>query len=80
MPASQAFVLMNLDLVAVTIPTHLGGLITVYCGVKRANKLLATGAGHYGAQKAASQSSGGEDRHLNLAHSAQRVGSPVDRR
>ena len=39
MPASQAFVLMNLDLIAVPLQVN-GGTFTVYCGSRRALQLL----------------------------------------
>lgn len=39
MPATQAFVLMNLDLIAV--PLQVGGaFFTIYCGARRADQLL----------------------------------------
>ena len=39
MPATQAFVLMNLDLIAV--PLQVGGAaVTIYCGARRASQLL----------------------------------------
>lgn len=39
MPGSQAFVLMNLDLIAV--PLQVGGAaVTIYCGERRASQLL----------------------------------------
>lgn len=40
MPATQAFVLMNLDLIAVPLQVAGAGLVTVYCGTRRANQLL----------------------------------------
>ena len=40
MPATQAFVLMNLDLIAVPLQVGGAGLITIYCGARRASQLL----------------------------------------
>lgn len=40
MPASQAFVLMNLDLVAVPLQVGGAGVVTIYCGEDRARQLL----------------------------------------
>ena len=40
MPASQAFVLMNLDLIAVPLHARGAGLVTIYCGARRAAQLL----------------------------------------
>jgi len=39
MPATQAFVLMNLDLIAVSLHVSGAGLVTIYCGARRANQL-----------------------------------------
>lgn len=46
MPATQAFVLMNLDLVAV--PLQVGGadVVTIYCGKRRARQLRDVTAAH----------------------------------
>lgn len=40
MPASQAFVLMNLDLIAVPLHVERAGTVTIYCGERRARQLL----------------------------------------
>jgi len=40
MPVSQAFVLMNLDLVAVPLYAGAAGMVTIYCGQRRAAQLL----------------------------------------
>ena len=40
MPVSQAFVLMNLDLIAVPLQVGGAGVVTIYCGQRRANQLL----------------------------------------
>lgn len=39
MPASQAFVLMNLDLIAVPLQVGGTGVVTIYCGERRARQL-----------------------------------------
>jgi len=39
MPASQAFVLMNLDLIAVPLQVGAAGVVTIYCGQRRAAHL-----------------------------------------
>lgn len=39
MPAPQAFVLMNLDLVAVPLQVGGAGVVTIYCGERRARQL-----------------------------------------
>lgn len=39
--SNAAFVLMNCDLVAVPLQLGATGVVTVYCGAKRANELLA---------------------------------------
>jgi hypothetical protein len=39
--SAATFVLMNCDLVAVPLQSG-AGVVTVYCGVRRANELLAT--------------------------------------
>ena len=44
MPATQAFVLMNLDLVAVPLYAGAAGMVTIYCGAQRARKLLSSSA------------------------------------
>lgn len=43
MPASQAFVLMNLDLIAVPLQVGGAGVVTIYCGTRRADQLLGAG-------------------------------------
>lgn len=40
--SNAAFVLMNLDLVAVPLQIGGAGLVTVYCGPQRAEQLLST--------------------------------------
>lgn len=40
MPATQAFVLMNLDLVAVPLHAGAAGMVTIYCEKNRARQLL----------------------------------------
>lgn len=44
MPASQAFVLMNLDLIAVPLQVGGTGVVTIYCGARRAGRLSAVAA------------------------------------
>lgn len=44
MPVSQAFVLMNLDLIAVPLQVGAAGVVTIYCGARRAGQLLGAGA------------------------------------
>ena len=44
MPATQAFVLMNLDLIAVPLQVGATGVVTIYCGTRRAGQLLGSGA------------------------------------
>lgn len=40
MPTSQAFVLMNLDLIAVPLQVSGASVVTIYCGKRRATQLL----------------------------------------
>jgi hypothetical protein len=39
--SNAAFVLMNCDLVAVPLQLGAAGLVTIYCGAKRANELMS---------------------------------------
>lgn len=39
--SDAAWILMNCDLIAVPLQIKLGGVVTVYCGERRANQLLS---------------------------------------
>jgi hypothetical protein len=39
--SDAAWILMNCDLIAVPLQVKLGGVVTVYCGERRANQLLS---------------------------------------
>lgn len=80
MPATQAFVLMNLDLIAV--PLQVGGAaFTVYCGSRRASELLAADADQQPAEPPVNRSrDAAELRQGPGRRSARHATAPVDRR
>lgn len=60
--SNAAFVLMNCDLVAVPLQLGAAGLVTIYCGAKRANELLDAPTRQSDIEQAFNPSSGAEVR------------------
>lgn len=80
MPATQAFVLMNLDLIAV--PLQVGSsAFTVYCGSRRASELLAAYTDRQPADLPLNRSRAAAEPRLGLERrNARHATAPVDRR
>jgi hypothetical protein len=73
--SNATFVLMNCDLVAVPLQLERAGMVTIYCGPRRASQLLD--AAH---ALISSQSLGGAAQRLQPPlHNARREAAPNDR-
>ena len=80
MPATQAFVLMNLDLVAVPLYAGAAGVVTIYCGRHRASELLLATASQITREARTNHSHAGPDQSPALGHhSARREAPPAGR-
>jgi len=80
MPATQAFVLMNLDLIAVPLQVGGAGAVTIYCGARRADQLLKPLAERRHTDQSTNQSRDDADRRQPLAPRSDRhVTAPADR-